>query len=90
MRRYLKVLALILFPILLQAGLQDFKLIEAAKAAYKAGKYDRSAALLNRLQEENAPLQYDLGNAYYKAGKYAKALLHYKRAKGEGVDPSTK
>ena len=68
------------------AGVLDFKRIEAARKAYEAGQYAKSAALLEKLGKESAPLHYDLGNAYYKKGEYAKALVHYKRAKGEGVD----
>jgi len=86
-RRTATILLLgLLWPLLAAAGLQDFKIIEAAQKAYEAGQYDKSAALLRKLEKDDAPLHYDLGNAYYKKKDYDKALLQYKRAKGEGVD----
>ena len=68
----------------LQAGITDFKTIEAAKQAYKAKEYGKSAALLNTLDKELPQKEYDIGNAYYKNKKYDEAIKMYEKA--EGVD----
>ncbi len=67
-----------------QAGIFDFKDIDKAKEAYKRKNYDATIAHLNSLKDsiKDPALEYDLGNAYYKKGKYEEALKHYKKAKG--------
>ncbi len=67
-----------------QAGIFDFKDIDKAKEAYEKKNYDATIAHLNSLKDsiKDPALEYDLGNAYYKKGKYEEALKHYKRAKG--------
>ncbi len=51
-------------------------------AAYSAEKYDEAIALYEDLAktQESAALYYNLGNAYYKTGKIAPAILNYERA----------
>ncbi|MEJ2499062.1 MAG: tetratricopeptide repeat protein [Sulfurovaceae bacterium] len=67
-----------------QAGIFDFKDIDKAKEAYKKKNYDATIAHLNSLKDsiKDPALEYDLGNAYYKKGKYEEALKHYEKAKG--------
>jgi len=68
----------------LQAGLTDFKTIEAAKEAYEAKAYTKSAALLNALESKTPQKEYDIGNAYYKSKNYDAAIKSYRQA--DGVD----
>ncbi len=67
-----------------QAGIFDFKDVDKAKEAYKKKNYDATIAHLNSLKDsiKDPALEYDLGNAYYKKGKYKEALKHYEKAKG--------
>ena len=51
-------------------------------AAYSNNKFDEAIALYEDLlkTQESAALYYNLGNAYYKSGKLAPAILNYERA----------
>ena len=55
---------------------------EAANAAYADGRYDEAATLYQSLLDEqpNATLYYNLGNARFKQGELAQAILSYERA----------
>ena len=55
---------------------------EAANAAYADGRYDEAATLYQSLLDEqpNATLYYNLGNARFKQGELAQAILNYERA----------
>ena len=55
---------------------------EDANAAYADGRYDEAAAMYQALIDEqpDATLYYNLGNAYYKQGELAQAILQYERA----------
>lgn len=55
---------------------------EDANAAYAEGRYDEAQAAYEALLAEgpNATLYYNLGNAYYKQGELAQAILNYERA----------
>ena len=64
------------------AGLMDFKTIDEANKAYKDEKYQKSATLWKELKSETVERDYDIGNAYYKAKQYDKALESYEKAKG--------
>jgi Ca-activated chloride channel family protein len=75
-----------LFPLFLVAGLMDFATISEAQEAYKQRDYNKSVHLLESLKKDSPSYYYDLGNSYYKAKNYSKAIEAYKRAKGEGVD----
>ncbi len=57
----------------------DFDL---ANAAYAEGKYEEAATLYQSLIDEqpDAVLYYNLGNARYKQGELAQAILNYERA----------
>jgi len=67
--------------ILANAGLTDFKTIDAAHKAYEAKEYTKSAALYNSLEKKTAQKSYDVGNAYYKSKNYDAAIKSYKEAK---------
>ena len=55
---------------------------DAANAAYADGRYEEAAAGYEALlaESENATLYYNLGNAYFKQGELAQAILNYERA----------
>ena len=68
--------------VLAVAGLMDFQTIDEAKKAYQDEKYQKSAALLKGLKKDAPEIDYDMGNAYYKAKRYDQALESYGKAKG--------
>ena len=53
-----------------------------ANAAYADGRYDEAAALYQTMIDEqpDAALYYNLGNAEFKQGELAQAILNYERA----------
>ena len=55
---------------------------EAANAAYADGRYDEAVTIYQSLLDEqpNATLYYNLGNARFKQGELAQAILNYERA----------
>ena len=55
---------------------------EVANNAYAEGRYDEAAALYQKLIDEQPSAQayYNLGNAQYKQGELAQAILAYERA----------
>ena len=57
--------------------------IKNAETAYAAEHYDQATELYESLLKNygaSAELYYNLGNAYYKSGKIAQAILNYERA----------
>ena len=86
--RYLKFFGIpvyryIVIPTLLISALafaqSDF---DAANTAYADGRYDEAATLYQAMIDEqpNATLYYNLGNAQFKKGELAQAILAYERA----------
>ena len=55
---------------------------DQANAAYADGRYDEAATLYQALldEEPNAQLYYNLGNAQFKQGELAQAILAYERS----------
>ena len=55
---------------------------DIANAAYADGRYAEAATMYQALIDEqpDATLYYNLGNAYYKQGEIAQAILQYERA----------
>ena len=56
----------------------------AANIAYQKLQYDSAIAIYEDLVDNNrisADVYFNLGNAYFKAGNFAKAILNYERAK---------
>ena len=55
---------------------------DAANAAYADGRYDEAAELYQAMIDEqpDAVLYYNLGNARFKQGELAQAILNYERA----------
>lgn len=79
MTKWILRLTLLLIPTLLFAQTAVQK--DAAQA-YEKGDFTKSAELYQSLADENyqsADLYLNLGNAYYKSGNVAKAILNYER-----------
>src|SRR5262249_48104471 len=58
-------------------------LYRSGNAAYSAGKFSDAAQKYQAAADQglkNWILEFDLGNAYYRAGQIGKAILHYERA----------
>ena len=79
MRRFIIILSLFLAPCSLLLAQSDF---DIANAAYADGRYAEAATLYQTLIDEqpNATLYYNLGNAQFKQGELAQAILNYERA----------
>ncbi|MDR3129581.1 MAG: tetratricopeptide repeat protein [Tannerellaceae bacterium] len=80
MRRIFMWLPVVLWTVSLQA--QEVE-VKAAEAAYAAGDFITATEKYESLLQtygESSYIRYNLGNAYYKAGKIAPAILHYERA----------
>jgi tetratricopeptide (TPR) repeat protein len=78
MKKWLVILALVALPTLAHAG--D---LEDANAAYAQQKYERAAAAYEHALAagtRNEIVYYNLGNAYFRAGKLGPAILNYERA----------
>lgn len=79
MRRFITIfctLSVFTLPLLAQT---DF---DVANAAYADGRYEEAATLYQSLLDEqpDATLYYNLGNARFKQGELAQAILNYERA----------
>ena len=63
---------------------------DAANAAYAGGRYEEAAKLYQTLIDEqpDATVYYNLGNAQFKQGELAQAILSYERSLR--LDPSNK
>ena len=84
MRTIQYILCAILFTTsVLCHGENDEQLLLRADSAYQQENYTEAIALYEQIAangNEGAILFYNLGNAYYKSGENAKALLWYERA----------
>lgn len=75
---YLTVLGALVLPLTVRAASLD-----EANAAFASGKFAESTAGFESVLQANgysAPVLYDLGNSYVRAGDYPRAILAYKRA----------
>jgi Ca-activated chloride channel family protein len=63
------------------AAILDFQLIEDGKKAYKEGDYKRSVKAFEELSIHNprSEVWFNLGNSYYKSGRYKMALSAYSK-----------
>ena len=77
--RLILTLAIALCPVSFVLAQTDF---DAANAAYAEGRYEEAAAGYEALlaESESATLYYNLGNARFKQGELAQAILNYERA----------
>ncbi len=79
MRRFITFLSFVLCPLSFILAQSDF---DEANAAYADGRYADAAALYQTMIDEapDAVLYYNLGNAQFKQGELAQAILNYERA----------
>ncbi len=81
MRKLVTLAAFLLGMVLhAQVPVADF---EKANAAYKAEQYNEALEIYQGIHKqgyESAALYYNLGNAYFKLGQTAPAILNYERA----------
>lgn len=87
------VIAALLMMLPLSANAQQADYIEQqwekATATYSAGQWEEALAAWHAIDEaglQSPELYYNIGNAWYKAESYAKAILYYERALK--LDPS--
>ena len=78
-KRLLLISAISLLPFAVSRAQNDF---DIANAAYAEGRYEEAAELYQALLDEqpDATLYYNLGNARFKQGELAQAILNYERA----------
>ncbi|HHM21895.1 MAG TPA: tetratricopeptide repeat protein [Bacteroidetes bacterium] len=75
-------LVVCLLRVVATAG-EENRLFEKANDAYQAGRFEEAIELYEQVAApgfRSPELEYNLGNAYYRAGKTGKAILHYERA----------
>ena len=79
MRRFITFLSFVLCPLSFILAQSAF---DAANTAYAEGNYEEAAILYQSMIDEqpDATLYYNLGNARYKQGELAQAILNYERA----------
>lgn len=79
MKRFITFLSLFFIPCSLLFAQSDF---DIANAAYADGRYEDAATIYQSLLDEqpDATLYYNLGNARFKQGELAQAILNYERA----------
>jgi len=77
---------LLLFSVLAFSSLFDFKYTSEFKDSYSQKDYKSALKSLKSLNQDSAIVEYNMGNIYYKMGRYKEALISYKRASGKGVD----
>ena len=80
MEKLILVLALLAAPVFAETGADLFK---AGNALYTENKFPEAAQKYQMAADsglKNWVLEYNLGNAYYRAGQIGKAILHYERA----------
>ena len=79
MKRFIGILCTLYF---VTSSLYAQTSFEQANAAYAEGRYEEAATLYQAMIDEqpNAILYYNLGNAQFKQGELAQAILAYERA----------
>lgn len=85
----LLVLFFTTFSTFAQTGLSPERLMETANNAYNEGLYDSALNVYHLIEKEkveSAALYYNTGNAFFKNGDIASAILYYEKAKK--LDPN--
>lgn len=72
-----------------QASILDFQTLNDAKEHYENKEYKESSKLYEKVVS-NAQGYYNLGNSYYKQGKYEKAIENYNKVVTEKADLEAK
>lgn len=77
-----KNFAIILFTLLAPLSMRAASMVQA-DSAYMVGNYDLAVTLYEQLLDQgyrSANLHYNAGNAYFRQGKLADAIIQYERA----------
>ena len=77
------ILTILIACLSIAAFAQDSLMVKADQL-YASQQYEKAIKIYEGIlkgDKESAGLYYNLGNAYYKTGKYTKAILNYERAK---------
>jgi tetratricopeptide (TPR) repeat protein len=85
----LSLLVFVSFGVFAQTQIAPELLMQTANNAYNEGLYDSALNvyhLIEKEQIESAGLFYNIGNAYFKNGDIASAILYYEKAKK--LDPN--
>ena len=86
------IILIILFVLPCFAGQEKYTaLFEEANSLYNSRQYETAISEYNKILTdgfESSALYYNLGNAYYKAGKMGYAILNFEKAKK--LDPKDK
>jgi tetratricopeptide (TPR) repeat protein len=80
MEKIILILILLAAPVFADSAQDVYK---AGNQLYTEGKFSDAAAQYQAAADggfRNWVLEYDLGNAYYRAGQIGKAILHFERA----------
>ena len=79
MKRIFFILTFVICHLSFVLAQTDF---DAANAAYAEGRYEEAATIYQALinEQPDATLYYNLGNARFKQGELAQAILNYERA----------
>ncbi len=72
------------------ASLLDFRYISNYLDSYNSKNYQESLKYLKLLNKDNAVINYNMANIYYKMNSFKKAIKYYKRAVGKGVDEANR
>ncbi len=87
---YILIISVFLFSFSSYAD-KPMQILEKANEAYSNNEFKHAVELYEKIIEkgfESSELYYNLGNAYFKSDKIAKAILNYERAKR--LNPSDK
>ena len=82
MRRIFIILTVLMFSLNLRASVSDS--LASGNEAYKAEKYEQAITAYQSILDqkmESVEVYFNLGNAYYKTGDLANAILYYEKAK---------
>ncbi len=83
----MKYLITILFTIsFLNAGITDVFKIKKAQEAFSKGDYNASIEAYSKVKDKDAKLHYNLGEAYYRAGRYKEALREFKAVNDKALE----
>ncbi len=83
----MKYLITILFTIsFLNAGITDVFKIKKAQEAFSKGDFNASIEAYSKVKDKDSRLHYNLGEAYYRAGRYKEALREFKAVNDKALE----
>ncbi|MFH1643715.1 MAG: hypothetical protein ABIA74_00885 [bacterium] len=64
-------------------GFDNNEQFSTANQLYTSGKFKEAMQAYQQIPEKNFQINYNLGNCFYKLGKYGQALLYWRRAESD-------